>query len=364
MSYQVFIERAKQPGSEAQVAAAIAQHYGLPEAAVAKRLSAGRFRVKADIDRAAAEDYAKQLDTLGAVATIIGPDGNMVTAASAVVDGPLAGAAPSSRAPVQQGPQLPAQKSSNPANAMVSGLAAAGSGGEQDLGALGSGELSLSTVDGAEEPAATPPAAATVKDAGPPVPPPTDDSAFMPPDSVTEEVSLAVDLAVVPGGPPPPQPTSGSDGEVGVPGFIGVTPTDDDEPEPEVERTGFRAMAHYLSIRPRATFMTAVLFGVLVGFVPAASVTIMQEGSALEESRANMNKVYDSVATVDEWNSLGDALADEENNLNAKRRKAALTGSVVWVLLAAALWFLWARVLPWHRWAEVPPESDPEPELG
>ena len=67
-AYHVFVEGAvdsSPPGID-RLAAAIAEHYGLPVAELRVRLAKGRFRVKGNCDRETADAYVRELTTLGA----------------------------------------------------------------------------------------------------------------------------------------------------------------------------------------------------------------------------------------------------------------------------------------------------------
>ncbi|HEY0477309.1 MAG TPA: hypothetical protein VGD37_07275, partial [Kofleriaceae bacterium] len=54
------------PDAVRELANAMATRYGIPEAELHARLSRGRFRVKADVDRATAEVYVRDLEAIGA----------------------------------------------------------------------------------------------------------------------------------------------------------------------------------------------------------------------------------------------------------------------------------------------------------
>src|SRR5436853_2562243 len=90
--YHVFVDGPKDrsPGGIARVATAMAARYGLPPAELESRLQRGRFKVKAGVDRATAETYARDLDRLGAIAVVIDATGATVdlTEAAAAVPAP------------------------------------------------------------------------------------------------------------------------------------------------------------------------------------------------------------------------------------------------------------------------------------
>ena len=78
--YQVFVDgpRDRSPLAIDKLATAIGARYGLPPTELATRLARGRFKVKAGIDRATAEQYARDLERLGAACTIVDANGATV----------------------------------------------------------------------------------------------------------------------------------------------------------------------------------------------------------------------------------------------------------------------------------------------
>ncbi len=69
--FHVYVEAPdRSPEAIEQLADTIGTKYGVPVAELAKRLAAGRFRVKANVDRVTAEAYAKALGDSGAVVKI------------------------------------------------------------------------------------------------------------------------------------------------------------------------------------------------------------------------------------------------------------------------------------------------------
>lgn len=70
--FNVYIERARSeaPGAAAELAQAMAAHYGIDAAAIEQRLGVGRFRVKGNVDRATADSFAADLTKLGAVVKV------------------------------------------------------------------------------------------------------------------------------------------------------------------------------------------------------------------------------------------------------------------------------------------------------
>jgi hypothetical protein len=71
-SFHVYVEGAvdSSPDGMRRLAQAISQRYGLPAADLLTRLGAGRFRVKANVDKVTAEAYLRALEEVGARVTI------------------------------------------------------------------------------------------------------------------------------------------------------------------------------------------------------------------------------------------------------------------------------------------------------
>lgn len=137
--FHVYVEAPdRSPQTIAKLAATIGKKYGVPVADLEKRLVAGRFRVKANVDRATADSYAQALADSGAIVkiedalptqpvpTVPRPmtpsSGAPITAASQEGSGSVA-RTPAQRIPRQTGappelatPDLPARASSSTAS--------------------------------------------------------------------------------------------------------------------------------------------------------------------------------------------------------------------------------------------------------
>ncbi|MCE9574065.1 MAG: hypothetical protein K8W52_13045, partial [Deltaproteobacteria bacterium] len=257
-TYQVFVDRPRDAsaGAHERLAGAMAARYGLQAADLEPRLRAGRFRVKANVDRETAEKFALDLERLGAEVSVIDDTGAVIDrAAPARPSAPaipaasgLAAAAPrastatnppSALPPRSSAPSiappsaLPPRASSPsiapanaprsqtatnpPSGAFTSGLSAAFGGTDPgaDLGVLGgeSGGFSLATLDGKQDhqehsgsfapvgdaggmPASIGPAMARPAP-GPTAPPPQPQGPidmFAPPEAASE-MDFAVDIA-------------------------------------------------------------------------------------------------------------------------------------------------------------------------
>ena len=254
-SFHVYVEGADDPSPEGlrKLASAISQRYGLPSADLLARLSSGRFRVKANVDKVTAEAYVRALEEVGARVVIeeanarAQSDVSGRTSSSSVAPMNLRGSTtpppraqpsvppsnqrsgaqslPPANAPRPSSSALPQRNSAQslpPENArptptsspLQSGLSAAFSTrapSESEFGALGGGALSLSSLDGNDEgtssnqfapPSVEPAAAAPVATApaakSRPTAKPAADAAqpldlFAPPDA--EEADALVELA-------------------------------------------------------------------------------------------------------------------------------------------------------------------------
>lgn len=211
--FHVYVEAPdRSPAAVERLAEAIARKYGVPAVELSKRLAQGKFRVKANVDRATAESYKAALLESGArveiePATATPVAGTPIEAAATPASGPVARtpaqlvsrsgtttppalAAPTlaptaagrpanlslpplnvgkpasttlppANAPRPSSSSLPPANAAKSAPAIQSGLSAAytDSAGTSDLGALGEGSLSLASLDGNDEGSPLPDAA-------------------------------------------------------------------------------------------------------------------------------------------------------------------------------------------------------------
>jgi hypothetical protein len=194
--YQVFVDGARDRSPQAidKLATAIGARYGLSPTDLVARLTRGRFKVKAGVDRDTAEQYARDLERLGAVCTIVGADGKTLDLAPAGAPVAAAGVArpqTASRATPRSGAaSLPPRTTEPPRSTSPLGratppagvpygpgtgrapsgpigalgpspLAAAKPAAAADLGALGAlgrddGAIALSSLDGNDAPLVEP----------------------------------------------------------------------------------------------------------------------------------------------------------------------------------------------------------------
>jgi len=344
MAFNVFVEGAadSSPDGLERLAAAIAQHYGLPVGELRTRLAKGRFRVKGNCDRATADSYVRDLTKLGA--------------RCAVEDGDAAPARTSSpalppRAPAASPP--PARPSGN----FQSGLSAAFSGEvpAASLGALSddtnAGMLKLASVDGADEPEPSPPAAvfepppAVARTGTKPkqaAAPPVD--MFAPPDAESDafKVELADDevaraakkkVSIPPANEPvaPPLPAA--------PASRASRPSI--EPAPTASSSP-RGMAD-----PKTRFALGVLVAIVVGFVPAHAIASMREHSAYKEIDQLVEKTQHEADTQDAYDALDAFRARELERKYDARHSAAILAFLIWAAAGAGIGYVWFRRIRW-----------------
>jgi len=122
-AFHVYVEGPvdRSPAGIERLAEAISKKYGLPVPDLVKRMTAGRFRVKANIDAATADAYARALEEVGArvkveEATPTMPTGTPVVAPTAppksgpIPDAARTAAPPTADAPRKKEPTIPGEK--------------------------------------------------------------------------------------------------------------------------------------------------------------------------------------------------------------------------------------------------------------
>ena len=387
--FHVYVEAPERtPEAIAKLAVTIGKKYGVPVADLEKRLTAGRFRVKANVDRTTADAYAKALSESGAIVKI---EDAVPTQPSAVI-GPVANEAsgPVARAPAQLikpiektppartgASSLPPQNAArNSASALpaptgksqpvpTSGLSAAFTESAQstDLGALSSDSLSLASLDGKDtgsQPAiqdfAPPPDAfvpAPVK-AAKPKDEPVD--LFAPPDAAEDaafKVEIAADdvahraarmstppvgvLAVpaAPAAPATPQLAVVKKRQtpaVGAPVIV----------SPDAQET------------PRWRFAAGVFIAIVLGFIPAHLIAASREASAFAKIDQVTIDTQNAVDTPEAYELL-DSFREKQLDLKRSTRKSlAMQSMLIWAVVGAGLAFAWFRVVPWDKLGKKP----------
>lgn len=422
-TFHVYVEGAVDPSADGvrKLAQAISQRYGLPAADLLTRLGAGRFRVKANVDKVTAETYSRALQEVGARVTIeealerAKSDVSGRTASTSLPPMNLRGSTqppprsqpstPPATAPRASSPALPANptrpgasslppanrtstpglgtaqrsgaSSLPPANAsrapqppMQSGLAAAFSTGgraqsESGFDALGSGALSLSSVDGQdEEPASSggafapppEPIAVTLAD-DPPPPKPAAKAAkaasqpldlFAPPDAEEAEakVELATDeiehrakkMSTPPAGVPvgtPPQPTSAPN-----------TPAMR-RSQPSIQPPSMSEARTSAGDMPRGRFAAGVFLSILIGFVPAHFVAATRESTAFNKIDATVTSTQNSVEDEDGYRALDGFRDAQLSKKKSERNTIAWQSMLIWAVVGAGAAYVYFRRIPW-----------------
>lgn len=402
-TFDVFVEGPIDSTSQGvqRLAAAMAKRYGLAEADLAQRIAGGRFRVKANLDQPTAVKYARDLESIGARASVreVAAAGGRTKSTTerppAAPPRDLArtevpsralskssppenarGAERSSRSSLA--PSAPPQ-TTNPPPSYRSGLAAAftPAAGVETVGALDaldSGDLMLATLDGSDSPHEV-------------------SGTFAPPDEPLP-ASIGPKLAAVSPAPPPPKaaqptppPVSPGDGlsDMFAPPAAGdpvvELAIDDDRPRRKAKTPPAGAAAAAAQApaaatpvlhkptrsRPatpeppaivatsshaaRARFAAGVLGAVLVGFVPAHIVASVREG-VYDDIDSKITEVQERVGDVDAPIAYAQLDAFRDDQLATKkrhRRNIALLGLVVWAVAGGAAGYVWfKRLRPNH----------------
>ncbi|MCX5746421.1 MAG: hypothetical protein NT062_28425 [Proteobacteria bacterium] len=363
----VFVEGAVDtaPGAVDRLAAAMASRYGLPAAELVQRLARGRFRVKANVDRATADVFVTDLEALGA---------RVVVEESRPTQ-------PSLQVPnIPAGSSLPAMpRTVTPPPQYQSGLAAAFTPAapdtRMDLGALGGdgSAFTLSSIDGNEPaPIAVAPPRVTIRTPPhgvviPPEPafapatvdeepaPNTSDLMFAPPDA--EDAQLSVDIAPdeldyrsrktsLPPATVPVEPPARRN-EPSIPPLT-LAP----EPAPGVPREP-RAPRDPISLRlaPRIRLVLGVSIAILLGFIPAHLVGRARERSAYAEIDHRIVERQKLATTATEIEDLDGYRTGELAAKRSARNNIALVSMLLWAAVGGGLGYVWFRRLPWDRTA-------------
>ena len=354
--FHVYVEGPTDPSPDAhkRLAEIMASRYGLPLADVQTRLAKGRFRVKANVDRATADVYLRDLGAVGAKVVI-----------------EAAGPRTSPSLPITNTPARPA---TNPP--FASGLAAAfETKGAQDLGVLGgdSGSFALSSVDGHDNdvtdrvdsplPAsfAPPPVAAAAAAAPKPrqsapklaAAPPTD--MFAPPDAEDENQKVELHADEIAhqarkraSTPPASVPIVGQ-GVAPLPGSPVLKRKLSSTQTPPVTALAPRGRLGVLS-EPRNRFAAGVIVAILLGFVPTHLIATFREHDAYQ--KIDSKYLTDAASAPDPatWNALDEpALRDKKS----AQRDIALTSLILWALFTAGIGYVWFKRVPWTKLDEL-----------
>jgi hypothetical protein len=389
--YHVFVDGAADasPAGLDTLAAAVAAHYGLPVADLQARIASGRFRVKGNCDRATADSYVRDLTALGARCSL--EEASPANVAKTPLPFPAV-PGPSGQPPARPSQSvLPPRQTTPPVTARTatppkgfqSGLAAAFSGEQQQVGSLGALDdgafMKLSSVDGQDDgPAPTafepPPAPAPkpdgkVKAAAPAKPqPPTKPAKpstepidmFAPPDAddVNFQVDLAPDevaraakkMASIPPEPEPVEPAATARTGAGEPARAS---------HPSLQVSSARASRPSLQAPnvpaatglrdPKTRLVLGVVIAIVLGFIPAHLIAHAQESSAYAAVDANVVAVQRDVATPEDYAALDTFRAGQLARKHDERRNIALLAMLIWAAAGAGIAYVWFRRIPWDR---------------
>lgn len=412
--FHVYIERPRSsaPGAALALARAIAEHYGIPAADLARRIDGGRFRVKASVDRATADSYARDLARLGAVCTIVSADAPPAATAQPVslprVDRAPPPDRPASNPSMARVPAPSAASAAPPAASAAPSAAASAVPSSppsaaippaaiamppQDLGALsGDFPLTLSTLDGAAEdrargsrdiplpasfappepeplasasrkiplPASFAPAPEVHDDGGSDVDLGTDDPVevfdpFAPPETQEPAPELALAVETKPrkkafSTPPPP-----SSAPPRISGTMAAQPPPIIPESLPARATPLPAPSAssggwkgFLSDDGRR-FLVGVAVAFVVGAVPSLLVGSARERAASAAIDTEVERHQDSIRTPDAYAGLDRVRAGYADRKRAERQSIAITTLLMWAVLSGGATFLWFRTIDWKR---------------
>ncbi|MEO8549925.1 MAG: hypothetical protein ABI678_08120 [Kofleriaceae bacterium] len=390
--YHVFVDGAADgsPAGRERLAAAIAEHYGLPVADLRARIASGRFRVKGNCDQATADSYVRDLSALGArCSTEEASPSNAaktplpfpaITAAAAsrstlpprtTAPPPTASALPPRTTPTPPtGSVLPPRQTTPPATARTttpakgfqSGLAAAFSGEQQvdNLGALDDGALlKLSSVDGTDDapaaafapppevvakpgkPAASAPVAAKPKDEPLDMfaPPDANDAAFTV-DLAPDEVERAAKKrASVPPETAPVESARASRPSLQPPTELGRAS------RPSIQAPNRAGDPPRGLQDPKTRFAAGVLLSIVLGFIPAHFVAHARERSEYAAIDHKVAATQAEAVTAEDYAALDTFRAGQLERKHDERRNIALLAMLIWAAAGSAVAYVWFRRL-------------------
>lgn len=320
--------RSPAPHARAELAAAIASRYGVPREALIRRLERGTFRVKRAVDLDTAKTYRADLESLGGDCEIV----------DTTTGEPIA--------------EL------TPAIAPPTGLAAASGDSGADLGALGASNMMLASIDGSGLEHQLAPATPGLANASRFGPPASEESA-------PEELALAAEPGAW--GPPPEREqlqlaedpraltalarSNGTDVPVSAPEPIAAAIAAGPPPEPKAPPPPpmlLRARRS-LATRGRVYLVAGAASAMLAGLLIAHLVATYQEASAYAEVRAELLEAYVEADDPESHAGLGQTRVGARKLLDGRQRRIAITGGLLWILGAAAVAYVWFRIIDWER---------------
>ncbi len=340
MSHQVFIERCRdeRPETAQALARAIAARYGIEPAQIAGRLAKGRFQVKANLDLDSARRFVSYLEGEGALCTVVDGMGQIVmqsarlsAAAGAELRDEISMPEVDDEFALHTPPPPPDYSSDYESGlSAASGSAAAA----QTLGALddqsASHSFSLATLDGKGDEGG---AGAGVSRAAI-----DHESAFLPPEMQSETaLELDTDSALMAA-----QSRAAEE--------LSVEQEPGDTPEPQAKAAPLPArVLGLLSRNERARFAAGVMLAVLLSFVAVHFFAASRESSRYEGVLTTLREEYAAADTPAAWQALDDARDHAQTTLHDRRTTIVVTSTMIWLVLAALLVFVWMRLVDWSR---------------
>ena len=364
----------------AELAKAIAARYKLPVDAIAQRMSAGRFRVKANIELDVATRFAADLETLGAICSVVDADTGAPHAASAALAAAPVAAPPVAAPPAPVAPPglAPPAPMGNKAEEYQSGLSAAFNLPEDsraDIGALSydSGALALATLDGDVEAEKEETVAEAIEQ---------DDDMFAPPEMAGEqELEIAVAVAPPPVARPPvaaPAPAAAAPATAAPAPPSMMEQLSDLQSQPPASQSPAPVVAPptpakagqkpaqkpldrirgALGRRASLRFATGVFLALLLGFIPAHLFAALREGSAYDSARADVSEThreYSAATTPDELEAasrnLEQTRRDALSRMQSTQSSIAVLSLLIWAGCGLGLGWVWFARLDWDSWS-------------
>ena len=377
--FDVYVVGSNEPGDEGldKLAEAMSARYGLPLEDLRSRLARGRFRVKANVDRATGDAYVKDIQLIGGRCSL--EDATQAPGQS--IPPPIAV------------PTLARTGSTTtpPAGVYQSGLSAAFSGASipvADLGALGGGadQYSLASLDGHDghagakmppssgsfgPPAAAAPAPAAsgkaprprdvpveldnpFDGAGPDIPlAPVDP--FRPPDADDDDRPVEIAADELEHRARKRVSTPPATEAVSAPPLVGRSSTRSIPPATQLRRPEPVAI-----VRPPSRlgflgdegnrFAVGVLLAILLGFVPAHLVSSSREQGAYQAIDATVEAKQASMTAQDEYDALDAFRARQLDDKRGAKHDAMILAFVIWGLVGGGIAYGWFKRVPWDRW--------------
>ncbi len=351
-TFQVFVvgpADATPTGMQA-LAEAMQQRYGLNAADLVARMTSGRFRVKAGLDRTTAEVYMRELQKIGAITS-------MEEARATQETTPVPRAPP----PRTSSPSLPPQPSRTTTSpAFASGLAAAFSGEIQasSLGALDHADLSLASIDGSDANLGAP----VVRDEdqlaasfGPPVaksvtvPPPIRASTpaaaslFAPPEVERDDAKLELHADEV--ADRARRRTSLPPTTVPLERAAAATTPPLTAKQPTAATPVFVRGAS--TSPPRWRLPAGVAIAIVLGFIPAHFIGGMREHAKYGPIDRDLAAAQSAALTQADHDDLDGLRRGALQRKRDARTLIILTSMLVWAAAGGALGYVWFRKIPW-----------------